>query len=283
MNAAFDLETRARPVLKWAGGKSSLLAQLVPEFPNTFQTYYEPFVGAGAVFLALQRPEVAVIADANAELINLYSVIRDSLPELLQKLDAMASDYSAEYYYAIRARVPQDKVAQAARTLFLNKTGFNGLYRTNSRGEFNVPFGKRPVCPALYDRGNIEQVAYRLTRAKLLHADFEQVLALAGPGDFVYCDPPYEPLSSTSSFTSYTRAGFTQECQSRLERACRAAAARGAMVAVSNSTSPFILSLYEDWSVRQIQAKRNINSNGQRRSAIAEIVASLGISAPYNS
>jgi DNA adenine methylase len=275
-NPAFDLEKRAKPILKWAGGKSGPLKQLVKRFPSRFNRYIEPFVGGGAVFFALVDPMEAVLGDSNLELTDLYEIVRDDVDALMAELDQLAAQYSEEFYYELRKNVPDSKLARAARTLFLNKTGFNGLFRLNSKGLFNVPFGKRPVCPALYDKGNMIEVARRLRPVKLLNTDFEAVIAEAGPGDFLYCDPPYEPLSRTSTFTGYTTGGFSQGQQARLEQACQAAAGRGAMVAVSNSTAPFILSLYEGWEVREIQAKRAINSKGAGRGQIAEILAALG-------
>jgi len=269
----FDFDARARPVVKWVGGKSGPLKQLIEQFPSEFKTYWEPFVGGGAVFLALKVGTPAVINDTNSEIIDLYEVIRDT-PELLtQALDVLASEYSEEKYYLLRSEVPIDKVAKAARTVFLNKTGFNGLYRLNSKGLFNVPFGKRTSCPELYDIENLQRVSQRLKNALLCRVDFEAVIDRAQPGDFVYCDPPYEPLSRTSAFTSYTAGGFSQDEQARLEKACAAAVRRGVCVAVSNSTAPFILSLYEKWNVRQVLAKRAINSKGTGRGEIAEVLA----------
>ncbi len=275
-NPAFDLEKRAKPMLKWAGGKSGPLKQLVKQFPSRFSRYIEPFVGGGAVFFALVDPMETIINDSNSELIELYEVARDEVDALMAELDQLGAQYSETFYYELRKTVPEAKLARAARTLFLNKTGFNGLFRLNSKGLFNVPFGKRPQCPALYDKGNMIEVSRRLRTAQLLNTDFESVIAQAGPGDFLYCDPPYEPLSRTSTFTAYTSGGFSQDAQGRLEKACQEAAGRGAMVAVSNSTAPFILSLYEGWDVREIQAKRAINSKGAGRGQIAEIVAALG-------
>lgn len=269
----FDLELRAKPVLKWAGGKSGPLAQMLAHFPTEFNRYVEPFLGGGAVFFALKPGVPALLADSNPELVRLYEVLREEPQELMAQLDTMAAAYSESYYYDLRQATPNDRVGLAARTVFLNKTGFNGLFRLNSKGGFNVPFGKRPVCPALYERENVLAVSQRLAGAKLVCADFESVLSETGPGDFAYCDPPYEPLSRTSAFNSYVAGGFSQDDQTRLEKACAAAVARGARVAVSNSTAPFIASLYQGWTVQTIQAKRAINSKGANRGAIAELLA----------
>ena len=190
-------------------------------------------------------------------------------------LDALARDYAEAHYYALREQAPVEPVARAARMVFLNKTGFNGLYRQNSRGLFNVPFGKRVRCPMLYDRENILALSARLLHTEILNEDFESVIDRAGAGDFVYCDPPYEPLSSTSSFNSYTGGGFSQSEQARLRDACADAAKRGAIVAVSNSSAPFIKDLYSEWDVRSVSARRAINSKGSSRGEIEEVLVIL--------
>ncbi|MBI4406078.1 MAG: DNA adenine methylase [Deltaproteobacteria bacterium] len=271
----FCLSNDTSPVLKWAGGKARILPQLIPYFPAPFIRFLEPFVGAGAVFFSLSKKVPAVVNDSNAELVNLYEVIRDSPLELIAALDRLAHDYSEDFYYRVRAQRLPNKINQAARTIFLNKTGFNGLYRLNSKGAFNVPFGKRKKCPALYKRPNLLAVSERLNKARILNLDFGHVLAMARKGDFVYCDPPYEPLTLTSSFTAYTAGGFPASEQIRLKRACEKAVKRGAVVAVSNSSSPFIRELYSDWTIHRIAARRAINCKATRRGEIDEILAVL--------
>jgi DNA adenine methylase len=268
----FNISDRARPVLKWAGGKSALLEQLVPLFPNAFDRYIEPFLGGGAVFFSLRPGVPALLNELNPELFNLYCVIRDAPDQLIQQLDQYVRCYSKEFYYALRAEIPESATARAARTLFLNKTGFNGLYRQNARGQFNVPFGHRKKCPALYNAANFQVVSRRLVQAELRNLDFEAVIANAGAGDFVYCDPPYEPLSATSSFNTYTSHGFDRNEQKRLHDALAGAVARGAKVALSNSTASYVLDLYERWDVRRVKARRAINSVPGRRGAIDEIL-----------
>ncbi len=272
----FDLENRARPILKWAGGKARLLPQLVAHFPRSFSRYVEPFLGSGAVFLALEGDVPALVSDSNPELFNLYTVVRDRPEELMRALDGLTRRYSEAFYYRIRARKPADPVARAARTVFLNKTGYNGLYRQNSRGGFNVPFGKREHCPALYDEKKLAAVGERLRRANLECEGFQAVIGEAGPGDFVYCDPPYEPLSKTSSFNAYNGGNFTPEDQEQLRDACAGAAVRGAAVAVSNSSAPFIRQLYRDFDIRTVMARRAINSKAGARGAIAEVLVLMG-------
>jgi DNA adenine methylase len=268
----FDLVNRAKPVLKWAGGKSQLLPQLLEHFPGRFDRLIEPFLGGGAVALALKPGVPAVLNDGNAELINLYQVIRSSPRELMNALDRLSALYSEDFYYKVRSEVPADLIEQAARTVFLNKTGFNGLYRQNSKGGFNVPFGKRELCPALYDVENLMAVSIRLKTAELQHGDFEGAIAAARRGDFVYCDPPYEPLSRTSSFNAYTGGGFSQSEQARLRAVCLEAARRGVTVAISNSAASFILDLYAQDDVRKVSAKRSINSKGNGRGEIDEVL-----------
>lgn len=268
----FSIEDRVRPILKWAGGKSGLLPQLIKHFPSSFSRFVEPFIGGGAVFFAL-KPEVpALINDSNHELTNLYTVVRDAPEQLMAALDALAVKYSEDFYYQLRSSSPSNVVEQTARTVFLNKTGFNGLYRQNSKGDFNVPFGKRLACPQLYDRDNILRASLHLKSTEIQSVDFEGILNSAGKGDFVYCDPPYEPLSQTSSFNAYKGNGFSQDDQRRLRDAAARAAAQGAFVAISNSTADFIMLLYKDWDLRGLFARRAINSKGSGRGAIPEVL-----------
>lgn len=268
----FDIEQRARPVIKWAGGKSALLEQIFPLLPTKFEGYFEPFLGGAATFLCLSQNTHATLGELNPELFNLYLVVRDRCADLMKLLDEFQFKYSEKFYYELREQDSGDAVYLAGRTVFLNKTCFNGLYRQNSQGKFNVPFGHRARCPALYARENLLEVGERLARATLLNQDFELVIARAGSGDLVYCDPPYEPLSKSSSFNSYTKSGFSQAEQARLKHACEAAVGRGATVAISNSSAPFILDLYSGWPTHRIKARRAINSNAGRRGVVDEVL-----------
>lgn len=271
----FSFESEMKPFLKWAGGKSGLLSQITPYFP-TFERYVEPFIGGGAVFFALKQTVSALINDSNTELIDLYTMIRDASDELMTELDRLEERYSEKFYYELRGSIPKDRIKRAARMIFLNKTGFNGLYRLNLRGVFNVPFGKRSICPGLYDRNNLIAVSKRLQYTDIHNRDFEEVLETTGPGDFVYCDPPYEPLSMTSSFNSYTAGGFSRREQTRLRDVCERAAHRGAVIAISNSSAAFIQNLYANWDVKIVSAKRHINSKGDLRGSINEVLAMRG-------
>lgn len=190
----------------------------------------------------------------------------------MRELELLRLKYSEEFYYALREAVPTSPIKQAARTIFLNKTGYNGLYRQNLSGKFNVPFGKRQQCPKLYDEENLLRASRKLRGVKLFSKDFESVLEMTGRGDFVYCDPPYEPLSKTASFNSYRKGGFSRDEQSRLLEAARKARKRGATVIISNSHAPFILDLYQDHTVHRVKARRAINSRGDRRQEIFEVL-----------
>jgi len=272
----FTIENRVRPILKWAGGKSGLLPQLMEHFPPTFNRLVEPFVGGGAVFFALQSGVPALINDGNQELIELYTVVRDSPEDLMKALDKMAAQYSEAFYYTLRSQNPKSAVHRAARMVFLNKTGFNGLYRQNRQGVFNVPFGKRVACPLLYERENLLLASLHLRNVSIENVDFEEIIDTTGEGDFVYCDPPYEPFSSTASFTAYKASGFSQDDQQRLRNAVLRATERGAYAVISNSTVDFILNLYNGWDVRRVFARRAINSNGNGRGEIAEVLIVRG-------
>lgn len=276
------LTPRARPILKWAGGKAQLLPQLLPHFPKQFNRYFEPFLGAGAIYFALDAKCPAIINDANPELYELYLVLRDHPNKLTRLLDKYARKYSENFYYDLRASQPRSPISKAARFIFLNKTGFNGLYRLNSRGQFNVPFGKREKCPQLYDSENVKRVTERLKKSQIKNCDFEKVIQMAKKGDFVYCDPPYSPLSRTSSFNSYTAGGFSDAEQVRLKNACNEAAKRGVFVAVSNSSAPLILNIYGDWRVHFIKARRSINSKSHLRGPIHEILTTSWEMRPKN-
>ncbi|BBH51769.1 DNA adenine methylase [Fluviispira sanaruensis] len=271
-NFLFPLKEKSKPILKWAGGKTNLLPHLIKIFPKNFDRYIEPFIGGGAVFLSLKKGTSAIINDYNEEIFNLYIGVRENPAEIAKYLDKFSSLYSEEFYYKLRKEIPENRYEKMARTIFLNKTGFNGLYRQNSKGEFNVPFGKRTFCPSLYESDNLFKVSERLNYAQILNEDFEMIIEQSGRGDFVYCDPPYEPLSITSSFNSYNSIGFNRKQQIRLYEACVRAAKRGACVAISNSNSNFILNLYNDFLINKLFAKRAINSNGNKRGKIEEVL-----------
>lgn len=268
----------ARPFLKWAGGKAQLLAQFEPFFPSAFQRYVEPFVGGGAVFFHLRARFPGVpcrLCDCNEELIHCYTAVRDDAVALMRKLDGHLERFLArpkDYYYQVRARHHlSDPVDRAARMIFLNKTCFNGLWRVNAKGEFNVPIGSRKKT-VLYDPDKLLAASQALQGVQLAVQDFQTTLSRTGPGDFVYLDPPYDPASRTACFTSYTKDEFGPARQKELAASFRAASKRGAKLLLSNSNTPLIRELYKGCRIELVQARRRINSEGKGRGAVAEVL-----------
>jgi DNA adenine methylase len=265
------LSILARPFLKWAGGKSRLLAQYQPFLPQSFRTYYEPFLGGGALFFHLQ-PQQAVLSDINPELVNLYTCIRDRPEEVIQNLQAHAIQHNSTYYYTTRATIPASAAAQAARLIYLNKTCFNGLYRVNTQGNFNVPMG-RYKNPKICDPQLLRAASHALQTVIIRERSFEAILADAKTSqDFVYFDPPYHPRSATSNFTSYSRFAFNVEHQIRLRDIFAQLAAEGVQVMQSNTDCPFIRELYQNFQIHTIEATRAINSNPAKRGKITEVL-----------
>lgn len=263
-------EERPRPFLKWVGGKTQLLPEILARFPSRFGRYFEPFIGGGAVFFAL-APERAVLADINARLIATYRAIRDELPAVIAALHRHRAE--REHFYRVRAMDPDtlSPAEAAARMLFLNRTCFNGLYRVNKRGEFNVPFGDYRN-PTLCDEVNLTRVAAQLRDVDLRVGPVFRVAAEARRGDLVYFDPPYDPVSSTASFTSYTAEGFGRHEQERLAELFGELAARGVHVVLSNSDTPFIRELYSKFIVEQVFARRAVNRRADRRGPVPELL-----------
>ncbi|MBO9540217.1 DNA adenine methylase [bacterium] len=261
---------KAGPFLKWAGGKGRLLGQYEPLFPKRFNRYFEPFVGAGAVFFHLE-PQKAHLSDTNPDLIACYQVIRDELPALIEVLRMYRHD--KDFYYHVRELNPADlsAVQRAARMIFLNKTCFNGLWRVNRRGQFNVPFGDYKN-PKILDEDNLHAVSQALQGVEIQLRSFDEVVSKARRGDFIYLDPPYHPVSSTSNFTSYGADDFKPDDQIRLAAAFRRLDAKGCKVMLSNSDTPFIRELYEDYRIEQVWCRRAINRDAAKRGAISEVV-----------
>ena len=268
--------THIRPFLKWAGGKRQLLPQLRRHIPETFERYYEPFIGSGALFLALQRNRV-VINDSNADLINCYQVVENSVEELICALGQHRN--IAEHYYAVRSwdRSPhylnRSPIERAARIIYLNKTCYNGLFRVNSHGHFNVPFG-RYTNPKFFDEDVLRAVSRYMNEneVELRNTDFETAVVDAQRNDFVYFDPPYDPISDTASFTGYDVNKFGKAEQNRLKVVVDDLTQRGCKVLLSNAYTPFIVDLYREYRQVQVEATRAINSNAQRRGKIHEIL-----------
>lgn len=281
----------ARPFLKWAGGKTQILEHLVARAPERIDTYYEPFVGGGALFFRLaadpeRRPRRAVLNDLNHELIAAFRAVRDDAGALIGRLAELERSYigldaegRGECYYAVREEYRElvadggaSDIEVASRLIFLNKTCFNGLYRVNRRGEFNVPHG-RYVRPRILDAAGLEAASAALAGVELRSTDFREACAGAGPGDFVYFDPPFEPLTRTSSFTGYTEGGFGRADQLRLKFCIDGLRQRGAPVLLSNSPHQWVIGLYEGsrYHIAHTPARRAINSRGNGRGPIDEL------------
>ncbi len=253
-----------RPFVKWAGGKRQLLNILFNNMPPKFGTYIEPFVGGGALLFAFM-PNKAIISDINTELITAYKIIKGHVNELIKSLSKHKNEEA--YFYTIRAKKAyKSDIDQTSRFIYLNKTCFNGLYRENSKGEFNVPFG-RYKNPNIVDRENLLAISSYLNLAdvKILNQDYQKTASMAKKGDFVYFDPPYYPLTSTASFTKYFRGDFTEEDQEKLSYIYKKLDKRGCYVMLSNSNTKFIKGLYKEYNVQVISANRFINCKAERR------------------
>jgi DNA adenine methylase len=259
-----------KPFLKWAGGKRQLLPAIRACLPESFQRYHEPFVGGGAVFFDL-GPKRAFLSDANDELVGCYLAVRDRARELIEALRGHV--YEKEHYYRVRAWDPArlDEVARAARMIYLNRVGFNGLYRVNSKGIFNVPFG-RHKNPKICDEETLLACSARLKGTDISRHPFERVREDAAPGDFVYFDPPYIPLSRTASFTAYSDLKFDGDDQERLAVVFERLAARGVQVMLSNSDVPWVKERYARFHVRQVLATRKVNSVSTSRGVVGELL-----------
>ena len=259
------------PFLKWAGGKRQLISQISKYFPRNFNKYIEPFIGGGAVLFYL-RPNFSIIMDINKELINCYKVIKNNVKELIELLKTHKND--RDYYYNIRALDRDDEkfiklsdIEKASRMIYLNRCCYNGLYRVNSKGQFNVPFGKYKN-PNFCDEENLLAVNKILQNIKIIHGSFELCLDYAEKDDFVYFDPPYYPISKTSSFTSYTKESFGQDSQKRLYNVFKSLNQRGCKLMLSNSFNEYIKNLYQEFRIITLDARRAINCNAAKRGNI---------------
>lgn len=274
-----DWTERPQPFLKWAGGKSQMLRNLEERFPRHFSKYYEPFLGGGAVFFRLVEkypPFSAVLSDSNEELINAYEVVKTNVEQLVETLKTHKANYDhqpKEYYYQVRKQRPFGRVEKAARLIFLNKTCYNGLYRVNRKGEFNVPFGKYEN-PRILDEENLRTVSGVLnyTNAELLTADYQEATKDASKGDFIYFDPPYQPVSSTANFTSYTHSGFSLDEQKRLGVWFKELDKRGCTVLLSNSNAREVRDIYSGYDIETAPAVRAISCKGNKRKGHTELI-----------
>ena len=265
------------PVVKWVGGKRQLLSEISPLLPKRITSYCEPFLGGGAVLFSIQ-PSKAIVHDLNSDLITVYEVIRDDVEELIDNLKK--HENSSEYFYTIRdmdrnkeTYAAMSKVERASRLIYLNKTCFNGLFRVNSSGEFNSPFGhyknpnivNEPVLRAVNKYFSSSNITF-------CNEDFAVTLGRISKGSFVYLDPPYDPVSDTANFTGYNRGGFDRNEQIRLKQCCDELTQRGVKFMLSNSATTFIKELYKDYDISIVQAKRAINSDASKRGAIEEVL-----------
>lgn len=269
------------PVLKWVGGKRQLISEIEPLIPRRISTYVEPFVGGGAVLFHLQ-PKKAIINDYNQELMNVYQVIKDKPNELIEVLQEHKGLNSEDYFYEIRSLDRSENyenmtdVEKAGRVIYLNKTCFNGLFRVNRAGFFNTPYGKYKN-PSIVNEVTIKAVSnyFNSAKIKFLTGDYKEALRRLRRGAFVYFDPPYVPISSSSSFTGYTEHGFDYEKQVELRDECLKLHNRGVKFLQSNSYSPEILELYSDqkvFNIEIVKAKRSINSQVDKRGEISEVL-----------
>lgn len=268
-----------RPFLKWAGGKGQLLDRILPRIDEAgpFRRYHEPFVGGGAVYFELARagrlPHGAMLSDTNPNLIDAWVGVKLHVEQVIAELHEHAGRHDSGWYYQVRMARPTNPASRAARVIYLNKTCFNGLYRENSRGAFNVPMG-RYAHPSIVDEANLRACAQALRGAELRVAAFDDSLARAESGDFVYLDPPYVPVSATASFTAYAAGGFAEAAQRRLALRFGELERRGVRALLSNSDTPLTRELYGVHGDRceSVTARRAVNSRADRRGAVGEIL-----------
>jgi DNA adenine methylase len=271
--------TPFKPFLKWVGGKRNHLRHITPILPQDFGSYHEPFLGSGALFFHLaQSPIVSYLSDLNTHLIDTYMVVRDDLDGLVEKLEKLAAGHSKEAYYAARDRFNRgtmEATSMAAHFVYLNRTGFNGLYRVNKHGKYNVPMG-RYVNPSIVQQGVLYAASSALQEAALTVADYKVALQCAQSGDFVYLDPPYDPLSATSNFTSYTHDKFGHEQQIELAAEVAKLTDRGVKVLLSNHDTSLTRKLYrvkDGFRVDRFETARRVNSDIRKRgSKVCELL-----------
>ena len=265
-----------KPILKWAGGKRQLLPILIKNIPDKFNTYFEPFIGGAALLISLyslNKINESVISDTNSDLYNLYITIKEDPQQLVDELDNMEFKNSSEDYYKARDLFNSinDSIERSALLIYLNRHGYNGLYRVNSLNKFNVPFGKYNN-PGMPSPGNIMALSELFQSCTIMNSDFETTVSNAGKGDFVYFDPPYMPLSKTSYFTGYTHTGFDERDQERLAKSFHELSDKEVYVMESNSSTDFIKELYKGFNLLEVDARRNINSVGTKRNSIKELI-----------
>jgi DNA adenine methylase len=269
----------ASPVVKWVGGKSKLLPELLARMPERFGRYFEPFAGGAALFFRV-APRRAVLSDANEDLIALYTAIATDVAGVIRRLQHHREEHDEKHYYAMRARWNESHTSwsttdRAAAFIYLNKTCFNGLWRVNRSGDFNVPIGRYtdpPICvPEALRAAHV-----MLARTTLRQGDYKAAVADATKGDFLYFDPPYDPITPTANFVSYSAAGFGADDQRALAETARSLIARGCQVMLSNHDTPFIRSIYRGFHIDRVKCARAINSNAAKRGDVDEVIITGG-------
>ena len=275
-----DLEPQqgARPIVKWVGGKRKLVPELLARMPRTFLRYFEPFFGGGALFFAAKLERPSFLGDLNVDLIEAHVCVRDDLPRLLAHLKVLAAGHvlnPSEFYYSART-VWNDKRhtlpvhERAALFLYINRACWNGVFRVNRAGKLNVPIGS--ATEITIDEENFWAAKRALAAARLAAAPYGATIAKARRGDFIYFDPPYDPVSETADFTTYTEGGFDRAAQQALAACFRRLTAMGCYVMLSNSDTPFVRELYKGFCIETVQVGRSINSKGTGRGAVAEVL-----------
>lgn len=271
----------AKPIVKWAGGKRQLLSELLPRVPDSFEKYFEPFVGGGALYLSLWNQGrisgKVFLNDANAELINLYRVVQKSPEKVSDALFGEPFENTRERYLLNRKRFNEIRDSKktferAVLFLYLNRFGYNGLWRVNSRGEYNIPFGRNPDSARYAELDLLKKFSEAMSETDLSCGDFAKLLPKIGKDDFVYFDPPYHPVSRTASFTSYTAESFSFADQVRLYEMFCAADKKGAKLLLSNSVAPEVLELYDEFTIEVVSVSRNINSKSSERKGSKEVL-----------
>lgn len=278
MTESVQIAPRPKPFLKWVGGKRQLLAELESRVAEArpHGRYHEPFVGGGALFFELcGRDQLgrfkAELSDNNSRLIEAYLGVRENVEEVIVLLESHKESHSKEYFYAMRAQVPDTPIARAARVIYLNRTCFNGLFRENSKGEFNVPMG-RYKNPSICDAPNLRAVSRALQRCRVQQRHFAEILNTAKAGDFVYFDPPYAPVSKTANFTGYHKGLFDEQSQRELAGVFDELTRRNVKALLSNSDAALIHELYRKHRIETVMASRIVNSNAEKRGKVKEVL-----------
>lgn len=271
MNSRENNDYVTKPFVKWVGGKRQIIKSLLPLVPKSYNKYLEPFVGGGALFFSLQ-PKKAIINDINSELILSYETIKNNYIELINKLNEYSKKHSEEFYYVKRNENPKTEINIVAKFMYLNKSCYNGLYRVNSKGEFNVPFNKSKKVN-IYDQKNIENISSLLNNndIEILNKDFIEVLNMANENDFIFCDPPYD--TDTNQFTSYSKKSFGKNEQLILANKLKELNSKNVKWILTNHDTDYIKDLYKEFNIKIIKVNRSINSNGlMRKNSSNEVI-----------